>query len=191
MRLNAGEKDVLLRLARTAIRDALLGDGSLREELERTQITEALRARCGLFVTLKHKPCAGGRDAPSLRGCVGTLTARGPLVETLVGTARMAALEDPRFPPLTPSELADVRISISVLTPIEPLAQVESLVAGQHGVQLTKGKHRAVFLPQVAAEQGWNVEQLLSNLALKAGLAADGWRGAELATFEAEGFAEG
>ncbi len=190
MGLSAAEGSALLRVARAAIRDAVLRNGSLQELLDRIQISEAMRAKRGLFVTLKSRSHSGRRDVPSLRGCVGTMNPDKPLVETLVDTAPLAALQDSRFPPLTGPELEGVRISISILTPMEPLEQVDSLVPGEHGVQLTRGEHRAVFLPQVAVEQGWNVEQLLSNLALKAGLAANGWRGAELSKFEAEGFAE-
>jgi AmmeMemoRadiSam system protein A len=191
VRLNSAERSVLLRLARVAIRDALLGDGSLREELDRTEITEPLRAKRGMFVTLKSISSPDAHGAPGLRGCIGTLKAAKTLVDTLVDTAPLAALEDPRFPPLTQPEFDEVRISISILTPMQPLVKIETLVPGKHGVQLTRGTRRAVFLPQVAAEQGWNIEQWLRNLALKAGLDAEGWRSAELSIFETEGFGEG
>lgn len=190
MPLTDSERALLLRLARAAIRDALLHDGCLRDELDRAEIPAALRAPRGVFVTLKRPEGRRGPEGQTLRGCMGTMGATRPLVEALVDTAAMAALQDPRFPALTVEELEDVRLSISVLTPLQPLAGIESLVPGRHGVQLARGGHRAVFLPQVAVEQGWDAEQLLCNLARKAGLDAQAWRTAELSTFEAEVCAE-
>lgn len=182
--LSDPERALLLHLARAAIRDALVHDGCLRDALDGAEFSAAMRERRALFVTLKLV------EGETLRGCMGTMKSTRRLIDALVDTAPMAALRDPRFPPLTVEELERVQISISVLTPMQPLQDVDALVPGRHGVELSRGEHRAVFLPQVADEQGWDRVQLLRNLALKAGLDAEAWRTAELSTFEAEAFSE-
>ena len=83
-----------------------------------------------------------------------------------------------------------LRISISLLSPLEPLDDPQSLVIGRDGVQLESGTHRAVFLPQVAEEHQWNVQRLLEELSLKAGLTASGWRSGTLSVFRTEAFGE-
>ena len=84
-----------------------------------------------------------------------------------------------------------MRIEISALTPLRELADVRALVVGRDGVQLKNGQRQAVFLPQVASAQGWQAEQLLGQLAVKAGLEKSAWRGSELCVFQAEVFGEG
>jgi AmmeMemoRadiSam system protein A len=135
----------------------------------------------GAFVTL-HRD---GR----LRGCLGHIEGTLPLVETVAHNARAAALADPRFAPVLPVELAGLELEISALTPLQAVAGPEAIVIGRHGIVLAKGRHRAVFLPQVAIEQGWDRATTLSQLALKAGLTAGDWRtGAHYQVFEAEVF---
>jgi AmmeMemoRadiSam system protein A len=175
----------LLRLARLSIQDAILGDGALRATLSSLQLTPPLLLTAGLFVTLKERD-----EKQSLRGCIGIMSSDKPLYETVIATAPKAALEDPRFPPLEAQELPAVRISLSVLSPLQPLADIDRLVIGRDGLQLERGAHRAVFLPQVAPEQGWNRRQLLERLAMKAGLPKDGWREAGLSVFQARLFGE-
>ena len=186
--LVAEERAVLLSLARAAIDDALNGGSALAAAVARSRITDALREPRGAFVTLKALDASMAK--PRLRGCIGTVAARGPLYRTVVETAPKAALEDPRFPPLTAEELASVWIEISALTPLTELAAPSLPVSGRDGVQLSCRGKQAVFLPQVAAEQGWQPEQFLQHLASKAGLPRDGWRDAELRVFQAEVFGE-
>ncbi len=81
-------------------------------------------------------------------------------------------------------------ISVSVLTPMARVAGWREIVIGRDGVQLVRGRHRSVFLPQVAQEQRWDHRRLLTQLSLKAGLEPDGWRTGELFTFQAESFGE-
>ena len=149
--------------------------------------SEALRARSGCFVTLKNRG--------ALRGCIGTFTARGPLHQTVREMAG-AVLRDPRFldRPVTAGELADLRVEISVLTPLEkikdPLAEIE---LGRHGIYIEGSYGSGCFLPQVATETGWTKEEFLSHCASgKAGLAPDAWKrpGVTVYRFEAEVFGE-
>ncbi len=135
----------------------------------------------GVFVTLTRRG--------ALRGCIGSIVARRPLAEAVLESGRNAAVHDPRFGPVTPAELDGIELEVSVLSPLEPVAGPEAVEVGRHGVLLSKGPLQAVFLPQVAPEQGWDRDTLLTQLALKAGLPPDGWRrGARLEVFTADVF---
>ncbi len=186
--LSSGERATLLRLARVAISDRLLGDGALDRALREIEITPALDERRGVFVTLREPGTSGAKG--QLRGCIGTMTATEPLYRAVIRTAQCSAFEDPRFDPIDAATLARVRVEVSALTPLVTVEGPEAIVPGRDGVQLARDDHRAVFLPQVATEQGWDTRNLLENLALKAGLSRDGWRGAKLETFRAEVFGE-
>ncbi len=187
-RLSPGERRKLLELARAAIADSLTGDDHLDRLLEEIELTPALENARGVFVTLREG--ATREDKGQLRGCIGCMSATEPLYRAVIHSARSSAFEDPRFDPIVAAQLAKIRLEISALTPPVPVDGPEAIVPGRDGVQLAKDEHRAVFLPQVATEQGWDTRQLLESLALKAGLARDGWRGARLETFRAEVFAE-
>lgn len=185
--LSAGERNALLELARVSIADRLRGDGSLEHALARIERTARLEEPSACFVTLKENVAERrGR----LRGCIGTLEARDPLYRAVIDTAAKSAFSDPRFPRVSDSELQDLRIEISVLTPSQPVAGPEEILVGRDGVELEGEGRRAVFLPQVPVEYGWDVRELLEQLSLKAGLPRDGWRGGRLYTFQAEVFGE-
>ena len=174
--LSESERRVLLATARAAIRSALLEDLHVFAEEDASEHGAA-------FVTLY---CAG-----ELRGCVGTLERDRSLRQVVHDMAVGAALEDPRFPALTVTELNLVTIEISVLSrPI--LAAPENVVPGIHGVSISKDGCRGVFLPQVARDAGWDRETLLSEVCRKAGLPADAWKESDtkLWVFRAESFAE-
>ncbi len=137
-----------------------------------------------VFVTLhKHG---------DLRGCIGTLEARQPLAEEVRSSAISAATQDPRFPPVTADELDEVHIEISVLSPMRKVKSADEIIVGKHGVVVSQGMRRGVFLPQVAPQQGWDRETMLSNLcAHKAGLPPDAWKhGADLFVFTCQVFEE-
>jgi AmmeMemoRadiSam system protein A len=184
IRLRDSERASLLRLARAAIEQTLAGNDALTRQLERTEITGSLEEPRAVFVSLKRLDPGNGGDV--LRGCIGGLEATRPLYRSTIAMAEAAAFQDPRFPPLEARELPSVRIEISALGPLQPIADSGEIVVGTHGVQFTLGKARSVFLPQVAVEQNWTAAQLVRQLALKAGLGDDDWREAELAVFEAE-----
>jgi AmmeMemoRadiSam system protein A len=105
-------------------------------------------------------------------------------------TARSAAFDDPRFEPVTLDDAPELKIEISVLSPLKPIAP-DDVVIGKHGLVVSYGNRRGLLLPQVPVEWGWNREAFLSQTCLKAGLASDAWlRGAELQAFAAEVFGE-
>jgi hypothetical protein len=173
------DKKRLLALARTTL-ERFLTTGMV--PLPRG-FSPVARAPRGVFVTL-HKR---GR----LRGCIGRMAPDRPLPALVGAVALESAFEDPRFSRLSREELSQVEIEISVLTPMKPASGSEAIVVGRDGVLLKKGSRSAVFLPQVAPEQGWGRDEMLDNLARKAGLPTNAWReGAEFMTFQADVFAE-
>jgi len=142
-----------------------------------------LRERRGVFVTLKKRG--------DLRGCIGHMVGDRPLAEQVGAMALQSAFEDPRFKPVTLRELPDLDIEISVLTPMKPVSGPGEIVVGRDGVLLRKGGRSAVFLPQVAPEQGWGRDEMLNHLSQKAGLPSGAWReGASFETFQAIVFGE-
>ncbi len=110
-----------------------------------------------------------------LRGCLGHLEADKPLGRVVAEMAVAAARDDPRFPPVTEEELGDLSIEISVLSAPRP-ATPESIVPGRDGVVVRRGARQGVFLPQVATEQKWDRETLLTMVCRKAGLPDGAWR---------------
>jgi AmmeMemoRadiSam system protein A len=185
-KLAPAERATLLRLARSSIEDRLRGDGSLARALDALDATPALREVRATFLTLRLRE--GG--AKRLRGCVGSLEPRDPLFRSVVENACQAAFHDPRFPPVRDGELPGIVLSVSALTPIRRIDGPASILPGRDGVVFERGAHRSVFLPEVATDQGWSVQDLLENLALKAGLEREDWSGATLSTFETEVFGE-
>lgn len=177
--LNAEDRRTLLALARDTI-DRFLATRTA--PLARNP-TPALEQTRGLFVTLKKRG--------DLRGCIGEIVADRPLYRLVGPVALKSALEDPRFRPVRHEELKDVEIEISVLTPPAAVSRAEDVVTGRDGVILKKDGRSAVFLPQVAAEQGWDRDRMLDELCLKAGLPAGSWKqGARILTFQADVFSE-
>jgi AmmeMemoRadiSam system protein B/AmmeMemoRadiSam system protein A len=143
----------------------------------------ALQQKRGVFVTLKKRG--------ALRGCIGRMIPDKPLHELVGAVALQSALEDPRFRPVTLDELKDLEIEISVLTPMAAVPNADHIVVGRDGVLIRQAGLSAVFLPQVAPEQGWGRDEMLEHLCQKAGLLPGSWKqGAELLTFQAIVFGE-
>ena len=131
-----------------------------------------------------------------LRGCIGHVASDRTLGEVIRQVAVSAARSDPRFPPVEPGELADLRIEISVLSEPRSVATADlcqgALVIGRDGVLVRRGRVQAVLLPQVATEHGFSPEAFLRAACQKAGLAPASWRepGTEVFTFTADVFVE-
>ena len=120
----------------------------------------------------------------------GLLLPQGPLYETVWNMARAAAFDDPRFPPLTRSELDGLELEISILGPIEPCPDPELVEVGRHGLIMRQGARQGLLLPQVPLEWGWDRRQFLAQTCRKAGLPANAWRdpATQIYWFEAEIF---
>ncbi len=176
-----GEADCgrLLTLARATIALALKSGTARAAAAEPPELTEGMKAVRGGFVTLNERG--------ELRGCIGEIVPHRPIWKVVREQALNAAFHDPRFSPLTADELGRIDIEISILTPPRPVSSWKDIVIGRHGMVLSKAGRSAVFLPQVAPEQGWTIDETLTHLSLKAGLPPDAWReGAEYLVFEAQ-----
>ena len=133
----------------------------------------------GVFVTLH----LNGR----LRGCIGRFTSTSTLHATIREMARSAAFSDPRFPSLSKKEAQQVEIEVSVLSPLKKINSIEEFKLGRDGIYMIKGSRHGTFLPQVAEETGWDTEEFLGHCARdKAGIGWDGWKEAELYTYQTE-----
>jgi AmmeMemoRadiSam system protein A len=116
-----------------------------------------------------------------------------PLVRLVPEMALASAFGDPRFPPLSATELRNLEIEISVYrTGVVPIASPDEIVVGEQGIILEVGDAAATFLPQVATEQGWSRVETFENLCLKAGLDRDAWksRGARFSVYVTQAFRE-
>lgn len=183
------EGEALTALGRATLGSLLRHDESLAHWFAAHDASGSLLAEGGVFVSLHRRPEYRGGDR-RLRGCIGTIEPRGALVDAVIHNA-CAAARDPRFPPLEANELPTLQVEVSVLSPFTRVVNPTEIVMGHHGVLLSQGNRRALFLPQVATETGWDRECFLSQLSLKAGLPGDAWHsGAELQTFSAQVFAE-
>lgn len=170
----------LVEIARNAVVQSVTG-----RPLASLPPAPDLPTASGAFVTLKRRG--------ELRGCIGTLECRATLAEEIVRVAISAARQDPRFDPVSVTELPDLTIEVSVLGPLEVIDphDAAAIVIGRHGLVAEQGDRRGLLLPQVAREWGWDRELFLSQTCRKAGLPPDAWRrGATVYRFEAVVFGE-
>jgi len=179
MGLADDEKRELLRIARASIQAELAGKKPPAAKGQGT-----LDEKRGAFVSLKKRG--------HLRGCIGFIEAKKPLARTVEEMAVAAAFQDPRFEPVRREELKDVKLEISVLTPLRKVADVGEIEVGTHGLYIRKGSRAGLLLPQVATEYGWDRDTFLKETCRKAGLAPDAWRdpGTEISLFSADVFGE-
>lgn len=172
------DQNVLLSVARQALEARVA-----RLRAPEVACTGPLALRCGAFVSI--------HSAEELRGCLGHLTTDAPLGRTLVHLGGAVADSDPRFAPITPSELAVLHIEISLLTPERTVGAIEEIEVGRHGLIVEHGRARGLLLPQVATEHAWDRETFLEHTCIKAGLPRDAWKnGARFHVFEAHVFSE-
>jgi MEMO1 family protein len=170
------EKDTLIQMASTAIAEKV---NPVQDSIAEThELTQALKSKCGAFVSLYVDQ--------ELRGCIGTFSEEEPLFKNVIKMAVCSATSDSRFTPIQVDELSRLQLEISVLTPRKRIYDPSEIEIGKHGIYIRKGPNRGTFLPQVAVKQKWNVHDFLGNCArYKAGIGWDGWKNAELYTYEA------
>lgn len=144
--------------------------------------SQKLKQPSGVFVTVYKNG--------ELRGCIGHVIARKPLVEAVSEMAEAAAFQDPRFTPVRRDELGDLKIEISVLTPLQKIQSPEEIEVGKHGLIIKQGGSMGLLLPQVATEYGWDRTAFLENTCRKAGLPRNAWKekDAEIFVFSADVF---
>lgn len=196
--MNDKQKIKLLSIARSAIKDSLINKKVKHYKLQRRQLQRskegeiedrALFEKRATFITLKTNE--------ELRGCIGSLTPRQPLINDIIDNSINAAFRDPRFYPLTLKEFDSVNIEISILTLPKKLEFSDKAELFQKirpnidGVIIKKGFYEATFLPQVWEELP-DKEDFLENLCLKAGLNGDCYSDSDIqvATYEVEAFSE-
>jgi hypothetical protein len=178
------DKQQLLVLARRTIRYAIANRRVPDISQLGVTVSDTMKIPRAAFVTL--------RKNSQLRGCIGDIFPQRPLYKSVLINAINASFNDTRFQPLAETECNDVKIEISALTVPEFIASPNKIRLGVDGVVLYKDGRSALFLPQVAPEQGWDLEQMLTNLSLKADLPADAWKeGASFQVFQAVVFGEG
>jgi MEMO1 family protein len=179
--LTEQDKNMLLAAARKTLAQHF--ENKTRYILNDSEISEALQTNAGAFVSLY---CDG-----KLRGCIGRLSAQKPLYETVQSMVVSAATSDRRFELLKPEELNDTVIEISVLTPLRKITSIEEIELKKHGIYIKKGYQTGTFLPQVAQNNNWSIEEFLGHCSRdKADIGWDGWRNAEVFTYEALVFSD-
>jgi AmmeMemoRadiSam system protein A len=179
--LNDSQRKRLLEIARESI-VSYVRDGKRKTFDEKDPV---LNRPMGAFVTL--------HENGELRGCIGNMVGQGPLYKTVADMAIEAATGDPRFSPLSPSELSAIDIEISVLSPLKRVSSYKEITIPGNGVVVRSMFGSGVYLPQVATETGWTREEFLTSLCgQKAGISPDAWKdpATELYTFTAEVFGE-
>jgi AmmeMemoRadiSam system protein A len=155
----------LLSLARQTLQDFVQKTIKTRLEIDDSYLQ--MRGR-GVFVSLYKKR--------ELRGCIGNITRPDPLYQSVIDMTRAAASRDRRVRPVCASELTEIDIRISILSPFKPIAEPSALEIGKHGLYIVRGSRRGILLPQVASEYRWKAEAFLEQACIKAGLCKDAWR---------------
>ncbi len=161
------DKKALLQIARESVESAVKGIS--KDQTQTELFSPELKRKNGAFVTL--------RTCGKLRGCIGRMVSDIPLYKLVSEMAVSAVKEDPRFKQIQSSELDDLEIDISVLTPLQKAENPLDFELGIHGIYIKKDSATGCFLPQVAADTGWSKEEFLSQCcSVKAGLSPDAWK---------------
>ena len=180
-KLSHEEKRQLLEIARNTLETYL--HKKKVPEIDYENLSENLKTKTGCFVTLNKNK--------QLRGCIGGIKSPVPLAKEVQEKTISAALEDPRFPDVSPEELSEISIELSVLTPLHRIQSLDEFNLGEDGILIKKEGRTGVYLPQVAEKRDWAKEEFVNHCAQhKAGLGKDGWKDAELYTFQALVFSE-
>jgi len=160
--LSSAEISELFRIAHRSVETAVR-EHKIAEEPEPKM--ESLAQERGAFVTLKRNG--------ELRGCIGYVSPIKPLALTVRDVAASAAVEDNRFPPVTPQELPSLEYEISVLSPMRRVLDLKEIQVGRDGLLVKQGRYEGLLLPQVPVEQGWDRTTFLEQTCRKAGLLED------------------
>ncbi len=179
--LSEEDKIELLKLARKTIEDYINKGKTI--SLDESKLSKTLKTNAGAFVTLKSRG--------NLRGCIGSFSTETPLYKVVQSMAIAAATQDYRFERVNSAEIPELEIEISVLTPMKRISSIDEIVLGKHGIYIRKGNSSGTFLPQVATGTGWSKEEFLGHCSRdKAFIGWDGWKTADIFTYEALVFEE-
>jgi MEMO1 family protein len=170
--LTRREEDALVEIARksveTAVREHKMYDRSPAK-------LDALSEERGVFVTITKN----GR----LRGCIGYVSPTKPLYVAVRDVAALAAVNDTRFPAVTPAELGDLEYEVSVLSGLRRVLDTHEIRIGRDGLFVRNGDHEGLLLPQVAVDEHWDRVTFVEQACRKAGLPEDAWRRADTDIF--------
>lgn len=169
MELSVEEKKILLDAARRSINSIFYKEEIPEPDYKKHPV---LKSHAGAFVTLTEKN--------KLRGCIGYIISDEPLFETVCKAAVQAAEYDPRFMPVTKSEMLKLSIEISVLSEPFPMNSYDEIEIGKHGLILEEKGRRGLLLPQVPVEHHLNKDQYLDAICQKTGFPSGYWRGKNL-----------
>lgn len=179
--LTEPDKLTLLSIARNAITSYLTNKKI--PNIKKDTLSQSLLFETGAFVTLQ--------EDGQLRGCVGTFRPSGEIYTTIQNMVIAAATNDTRFEPVQAAELGNIKIEISVLTPLKKIKSINEITLGKHGIYIVKGNKTGTLLPQVPEKYGWTREEFLGYCSRdKAGIGWNGWRSANIYTYEAIIFSE-
>ena len=179
--LTEEEKKQLLNISRQTLQEYIIKTQT--PKIDKKDLSKNLLTHAGAFVTLNKQK--------DLRGCIGRFTANEPLYKIVQQMTKASATEDSRFSTVTKEELQNIRIEISVLTPLLKIAHIDEIKIGKHGIYIKKGYSSGTLLPQVAVNNKWSVEEFLGYCSqYKAGFGWEGWKDAEIFTYEAIVFQE-
>lgn len=180
--LNKEDGNYLIKIAKQAIEKYITNGEKIEVPID---CPNHLKEYLGVFVTLNKNN--------DLRGCIGYSEPIAPLISATIDVAISATSSDPRFPPVEKKELKEIDIEITVLTKPKlldvknPEEYLEKIAIGKDGLIVEKGIYKGLLLPQVAIEHNMDVEELLSNTCLKAGLNYDCWLDKETKIYSFQG----
>ena len=183
--LTPQEEQTILRLSRFTLEKWVREKKYPSEkDMKNYELTPALEHKTGVFVSL-HK-------MGELRGCIGDVENTNTILRGVIENTVNAASKDPRFPPITDTELDNVDIEISVMTPLTPVDDIEKIEVGKDGLVVERGFHRGLLLPQVAVEWSWDKYEFLENTCQKAGLPTNAYekKDTKILSFRAQVFGE-
>jgi len=160
------QKNIILQIAKNAIKEAVLNSKIVnRESLIKNH--PWLKKQGAVFVTIN--------EYNNLRGCIGSIIAHQSLIDDIISNAKSAALNDPRFKPVSADELDKLEIEVSILTPPQLLeySNIEDLRkkvrVGIDGIIINYNGYQATYLPSVW-EQINSFDDFFASLCMKAGL---------------------
>ena len=175
------EKEELLQLAKLSLYEATISNK--RVEIDESTVSPKLKQHLGAFVTLNKEK--------RLRGCIGQFEPNQPLYKVVTEMAISAAKFDRRFTQVTQDELRNIEIEISVLTPRKKINSIDEIKIGRDGIYIVHGNNNGTYLPQVATDMNWGVEEFVRSCCEeKAGISPNDCKNAEIFTYEAIVFDE-
>jgi len=190
--LSDSDRQTLLQIARATlqyyVQTGQVPEASqLRLQNLENKLSAKLLSPHGVFITLYQRQAEADTSEKRLRGCIGCIMPLQPLYQAVIANTVAACSRDPRFQPVTSGELDNLEIEISVLSHPQKIESAQDIRIGTDGIILHIAQRQSVFLPKVASDYGWTIEETMAQLSLKAGLDKSAWkRNSRIEVFQAE-----